>query len=197
MKSWLLILLFSLSSSALKAQIIPQQIIEFNEERELKNQKGMLILGSWALVNIGISTSKLRSENPLTRSYHQMNLAWNSVNLGIAIYGFYQASTANYGLNLIESLEAQKHIQQILLINAGLDLIYIGSGFALNYWGNSGDKALRNQGFGQAIMVNGAFLLAFDLLFYWIHRQDQMEFLRAIPAELRVSAQSLSLHLAF
>ena len=46
-------------------------------------------------------------------------------------------------------------------------------------------------------MVNGAFLLAFDLLFYWIHRQDQMEFLRAIPAELRVSAQSLSLHLAF
>ncbi|QNR23042.1 DUF6992 family protein [Croceimicrobium hydrocarbonivorans] len=197
MKSWLLLLLISISTSVLKAQVSPQQIIDFNEERELKNKKGMMILGSWALVNIGLSATKLKSIDPKTRSYHQMNLAWNSVNLGIAIYGFYQASTANYGLNLMESLEAQERIQQILLINAGLDLLYIGSGFALNHWGNKGEKALRNQGFGQAIAVNGAFLLAFDLLFYWMHRQDQLEFLKAIPADLRVSAQSLSLHLSF
>ncbi|MEM0942082.1 MAG: hypothetical protein AAF600_20130 [Bacteroidota bacterium] len=144
----------------------------FNQERLDLNQKGMLVLGSWALANIISSPIFAGRSSGSIRAFHQMNGYWNSVNLVIAGFGYYNAfkGEAN-GLSLAESILEQQSIEKILLFNAGLDLAYITGGFYLRERAKRGVKnESRLNGFGNALLLQGGFLFAFDLVFYLVQR---------------------------
>jgi hypothetical protein len=154
-----LLILFVLISTQAKAQ---DSLSSFNQKRNYINQTGMKVLGGWALANIAVGSVAFYRTKGVSRYFNQMSVFWNVVNLGIATAGFYGAKEAsNKPLTLAESIREQHKIELILLLNAGLDVAYITGGF---YMGQRGinKKSERLSGYGNAVILQGAFLLLFD-----------------------------------
>jgi hypothetical protein len=162
----------SLTQSAI-AQEIPA-LGDFNQTRIDYNQKGMIILGSWALGNMvwgGIGASQTTGE---AKAFHQMNLYWNSVNLVIAGFGYWQATKETPGADFWATMEAQQGIEKVLLFNGALDLAYMAGGLYMK------ERGLRKSnerliGFGKSVILQGAFLLAFDGVMYGFHQAHGKE----------------------
>jgi hypothetical protein len=163
----ILLLVFFLSPNLL-AQEIPA-LTEFNQTRLDYNREGMLILGGWAVSNMvwgGIGASQSTGE---TKAFHQMNLYWNSVNLLIAGFGYWQATKEVPGTDFWATIEAQQGIEKVLLLNGALDLAYMAGGLYLKERGLRTDNS-RLIGFGKSIILQGAFLMAFDGVMYGFHQ---------------------------
>ncbi len=148
---------------------------EINQTRLDYNQQGMLILGTWAVVNLILGAVASFRTSGQTQAFHQMNAYWNVVNLGIAAYGFWQASQVAV-LNFWEVLLAQQQIEKILLANAALDFGYIALGLYLIERGRRLEKD-KWLGFGKSIILQGAFLLLFDAILYGFQQQLGIELL--------------------
>jgi hypothetical protein len=154
-------------------QNIPQ-LQDFNQTRIDYNQKGMVILGSWAVGNMvwgGIGASQTSGE---TKAFHQMNLYWNSVNLALAGFGYWQATKEVPGTDFWATMESQQGIEKVLLFNAALDLAYITGGLYMKERGlRKGNERLI--GFGKSLILQGAFLMAFDGILYGFHQAHANE----------------------
>jgi len=134
----------------------------------------MLVLGGWAISQMAISGIALSANRqPTTEAFHQMNIGWNAVNLVIAGVGYYGAMQGAVDLSLAESLKEHETIKRILLVNAALDLGYMAGGFwMIERSKNLANQASRWNGFGRAVIMNGAFLLVFDGIMYALHQGD-------------------------
>lgn len=163
----LLVVFILLLTSEAFAQEIPA-LSDFNRTRLDYNQKGMIILGSWAVGNMvwgGIGASQTIGQN---KAFHQMNLYWNSVNLIIAGFGYWQATKEVPGTDFWATMEAQQGIEKVLLLNGALDVAYMAGGFFMKERGlRKGNDRLI--GFGKSVILQGAFLLAFDGVMYGFH----------------------------
>ncbi len=157
----------------------------------------MTILASWSVLNMAWSATQLRSNNGIAQSYHQMNLAWNGVNALIAGFGLYQSYNFQIESNLWSSLDEQATIKRVLAVNAALDLAYLAGGFYLREYTNRSNNPDRFEGFGRAVIVNGAFLFTFDLLLYWAHRQHELRDLVPLMQNLQLGPQSIGLRFQF
>ncbi len=142
---------------------------KINQTRLDYNQQGMLILGTWAVVNLLWGSVASFRTHGQTQAFHQMNAYWNVVNLAIAGYGFWQATQGSL-LNFWEVLLAQQEIEKILLANAALDFGYIALGLYLIERGRRMEKE-KWIGFGKSILLQGAFLLLFDAILYGYQQQ--------------------------
>lgn len=171
------------------SQQIPE-LESFNETRLNYNQKGMLILGTWAVGNMiwgGVGASRTSGE---TKAFHQMNLYWNSVNLLIAGLGYWQASKEVPSSDFWATMDAQQSIEKILLVNAALDLAYMGGGLYLKERGlrKSNDRLI---GFGKSIILQGAFLMVFDGIMFGFHHSHARQ-LPEIAQNISLGPQSFS-----
>ena len=146
-----------------------------NQTRLDYNQQGMLILGTWAVVNLILGAVASFRTSGQTQAFHQMNAYWNVVNLGIAAYGFWQASQIAV-LNFWEVLVEQQQIEKVLLANSALDFGYIALGLYLIERGRRLEKD-KWIGFGKSIVLQGAFLLLFDAILYGFQQQLGIELL--------------------
>jgi len=146
-----------------------------NQTRLDYNQQGMLILGTWAVVNLILGAVASFRTSGQTQAFHQMNAYWNVVNLGIAAYGFWQASQVSI-LNFWEVLVAQQQIEKVLLANSALDFGYITLGLYLIERGRRLEKD-KWMGFGKSIVLQGAFLILFDAILYGSQQQLGIELL--------------------
>lgn len=165
------------------------QLDEFNIDRVNLTENGMLVLGSWALSNIVVSGYSATQAESSNRYFHQMNVYWNIVNLGIASYGYLSLGDG-LGLDWATTLDEQNSIENILLINAGLDVLYVAGGWALMRRGQRSDSpSERYVGFGKSIMLQGAFLMAFDLGFYYVQANhgSELDTFNARVEQLQVS----------
>lgn len=143
---------------------------EFYAQRSQIIQKnGMIVLGSWATINIFSGTAGYFLSENSTRYFHQMNAAWNLVNLSIAGISLYklhqtdiQAQTYTHLLNEAQSLD------RFLLLNTGLDIAYMATGAWLWERGIRTDSD-RLTGYGKSLVLQGGFLLAFDLILFAVH----------------------------
>ena len=160
-------LLLLLSTSSLFAQIADYQK-NFNKI----NEGLMLTLGSYAVSNFAISgAGYFLSEDESTKRFHEMNVMWNTVNLGLAVPGYLKArkNAGNYSID--QMLAEQRKTEQIFLINTGLDVGYFAAGYYMrNDAENRGDQEALFRGYGNSLMLQGGFLFAFDLVAYGIHR---------------------------
>ncbi|WKK81527.1 DUF6992 family protein [Marivirga arenosa] len=140
-------------------------------QNDVKIRKtGMAILGSWALVNIASGAIGRSSGVGQNAYFHEMNLMWNLVNLGIAGAGYYFTATGDMPSNASDLLSDQVTFQKTLLFNAGLDLAYIAGGFyLLERAKNTTSRPERLRGYGKSIVLQGSFLFAFDLILHTIH----------------------------
>jgi hypothetical protein len=143
------------------------------------NNYGMAVLGGWALANISVGAYGWNKYSGQQAYFHQMNLFWNTVNLSIAGIALYSNLSADYSLlSGTELLEKQGKIQRLYLINAGLDVAYMGTGFLLKHLASRYPKnEERLLGYGNSVILQGAFLFVFDLVMYGLQRGHRMAFL--------------------
>ena len=83
--------------------------------------------------------------------FWSMNLFWIAIDLGIVVWAL---------LDPIVEVEA---FRRVLAINGGLDIAYLVTGLILV---TRRDRLA--SGFGAAILVQGLFLLIFDLVWWWV-----------------------------
>jgi hypothetical protein len=154
----------------LQAQGLDASLLEFNQQSLNHQKTAMLTLGGWAVANIAAGAALQGSAEGSTKQFHRMNALWNGVNLAIAGFGYYSALKSDPAAwDLATSLGKHQGFQKVLLFNAGLDVGYIMGGLYLTERAKRPDvNSDQLKGFGQSIMLQGAFLMAFDLVNYFI-----------------------------
>ncbi|TFU17521.1 DUF6992 family protein [Thermus tengchongensis] len=100
----------------------------------------------WGLLSLGAALLGLWwAQHPFWRGFFFMNGAWGLVDGALGLYSL--------------GREAPGNLREILLLNAGLDVLYLLGGTLLLLRG----RKPQHRGFGLAILVQGGFLLIFDL----------------------------------
>lgn len=148
------------------------QVAQYQKDFSKINEGLMVTLGSYAVSNFAISgAGYFLSEEESTRRFHEMNVMWNTVNLGLAVPGYLKARKNAGSFSQQEMLVQQRKTEQVFLINTGLDMGYMVAGYYMRTDAeNRGDRAALFRGYGNSLMLQGGFLFAFDLVAYGIHR---------------------------
>lgn len=170
-----------------------------NKERIHTNQHGMKALGAWGGVSlvsgvIGMATAK----DEEWKAFHEMNAIWGAINGGIAVMGY-----AGSRKELAEKLSCSKLLlryegtKRLYLINAGLDVIYMGTGALLwQYGDHTTNNAAMWRGFGKSLVVQGAFLFVFDNVMFASHQRRNSQWYRLVEG-LCVTNNGLGLNYRF
>ena len=148
-----------------------QSLTESWEAEQNYRQTGMLVLGGWAAANIASGLVMRSNTKGVDSRFWEMNALWNGVNLVLAGFGYMSAVKLGTDGTTLELYQAQMSMDKIFLFNAGLDIGYI----ALGAWMTERSKNVtknvdRWKGYGRSIMLQGAFLLAFDMAMVLIHK---------------------------
>lgn len=140
--------------------------------RNILNKTNLTVLLAWSAANIvqgSISAGNLQGS---PHYFHQMNAYFNIVNLAVAGYGLFEVrNQMKKKISLYQNLRQQQKVESLLLLNSGLDLAYITTGLYLKERGTNhlNDKT---KGYGGSLMLQGSFLLVFDIIQYIQHRQN-------------------------
>jgi hypothetical protein len=155
------------------------ETIDFYNKSNKINTTGMYVLGGWAIANIASGAVGWANSTGSAKYFHQMNLFWNTVNLGIAGFALYSNLTDNISiLSSDEMLLKHTKTENLYLINAGLDVVYIGTGFLLKHLSvNNLNRQDLLKGYGNSIIMQGGFLMIFDLIMWGIQRNHKLDFL--------------------
>lgn len=143
-----------------------------NRKKNKITRTGMVALGSWAAGNLiysGISTGQTSGT---TKYFHQMNVMWGGINLGLAVLG-YMGTKNKDGLTLSETLKKMAGVEKTYLFNFGLDAAYIASGFYLKERSkNTVKNAQKFKGYGESIILQGAALFVLDGVMFALHNNN-------------------------
>lgn len=192
MKFTLFVFIFSL----LVTNSTKAQSLEESWQSEQKFRKtGMTVLGSWSAANIATGLVFRSQTEGTDRYFHEMNAIWGTVNLGIAAAGYFSARSMQEPQSALELYREQSKLDKTLLFNAGLDLAYIATGFYLTERAkNETANYSKLKGYGNSVIMQGAFLLIFDLSMVLIHKQflvsdDMILSFNAAPGQFGVNLQ--------
>lgn len=163
-----LLLLFTIS-----VQGQTDSLFTFHQSRMNINENAMLVLGGWAAGNILAGTYGNFKAKGEAKYFHQFNAMWNVVNLGIAAFGYLNAVNSDpSSMTSLEILNDYSSLQSFLFLNAGLDAAYIMTGFYLKERAKNSPSSERLKGYGNSLLLQGGFLLVFDVALYFIHQNN-------------------------
>ena len=163
----------------------------FGEVSLAANNAGMYVLGGWALANMAAGAYGWAAFEGEKKYFSQMNLFWNIVNLSIAGFALY----SNYSTDLLSLGDGEimtKHLktERLFLINSGLDVAYTDAGILMRHLGTGSERrGDLLKGYGNAVILQGGFLLVFDIVMYFIFRD-----IRPASIELTSALQQGTLH---
>ncbi|MBL0913914.1 MAG: hypothetical protein IBJ09_16230 [Bacteroidia bacterium] len=172
MKS-ILILLLSCSLTPLFAQRDTASVRQFSLEKEKITRAGMYTLGAWSLGNFAVSGVGWARGTGSNKYFHMGNVLWNTVNFAIAVPGIIMTYRSKPVSGYFAAWKKQKQTETVYWANAALDLVYISGGFGLRALSNTPVKpinAMRWEGFGNALLLQGAFLLLYDVSLLTAHK---------------------------
>lgn len=155
--------LLFLQAAPLQAQTL--DLTDFNRQRSNRTRHSMYVLGTWGIANMATGAIGMTQTTGSQRSFHQMNLGWGVVNLGLAASGLWTAThTDPATFDLYETARQHHRMQKILLFNAGLDVAYMAGGAWMLERAKTGVvNGERLRGFGRSLVLQGAFLFVFDV----------------------------------
>ena len=147
------------------------QVANYQSEFNTINKNLMLGLGSYAVSNFVVSgIGYATSENEATKRFHEMNVMWNTVNIGLAVPGYLKAVRGGDEMTFEEMLKVQRKTETIFLINGVLDVGYITAGLWMRKNSvNFPDQEALYMGYGNSLILQGGFLLLFDAYAYRVH----------------------------
>jgi hypothetical protein len=145
-------------------------ILRNTHEKQVQlTRNGMISLNTWAGVNLIGSGIGWGLTNGQQKYFHQMNVMWNVVNVGIAIPGLLGTKKlARESVTFSKVAQRQNKLENVYLFNAGLDVGYMATGWALFNFGNTktGEMRLRFRGYGQSLVLQGGYLFVYDLIMF-------------------------------
>ena len=163
------------ADSLLKAAPAPA-LANFAATRTRLDQRGLAVLGGWAVSNILVSGIATGQTDGSAHYFHQMNIGWGAVNLVLAGTGYLAARrAANQPItDRAGNVRAQSRTEKLYLFNAGLDVAYLATGLYLLEKGRNptaDGSPDRWRGYGQSLLLQGGFLLLFDGFQYATHHR--------------------------
>lgn len=168
MKKIMLTVVIAIMASAGYAQPATE-LGKYNNSRNRITRNGMIALGSWSAANLLYSGIATGQTTGTTRYFHQMNVMWGGINLGLAALGYFGIRNES-GMGFMQSLKKQSGIEKTYLLNLGLDAAYITSGFYLKERAkNSIANYQKFRGYGESIILQGAALLVLDAVMFGMH----------------------------
>ena len=187
MKIFILTFLLYTSSS------IAQPLLKFNQERLKTDKHLMLGLGSWATANFLVSgVGWATVPEGETHYFHQMNVLWNTVNIGLAIPGYINSKKANANLTFDRTILNQHKTEKLFLINTGFDVAYISAGLLLRSNAKINlSKRDQFNGYGNSLLMQGGFLFLFDLTAYVLHNQHAKKSLNKMMNTIELSSSGV------
>lgn len=167
-----IILLIGLMAISFAAFSQKDLLIKFEKERTGIQKNSMIALAGWSVANIVVSGIATDTRNKEMRYFHQMNVMWGGINLAIAGLGYWGAAKEKIdNPTLADVLKHQNRIEKTYLINAGLDVVYVGAGLLMNKTSDNQKNPDKFKGYGNSIMLQGGFLLLYDAIIYSIHKK--------------------------
>lgn len=178
----LILSIATLHTMAQSLKVNDAAFAQLNDRRVATNKTGMTILGAWGAANIvGGVAGALSATDQEWKSFHTMNALWGVVNLGIAGMGYMGArKEAGQILSCDKMLGRYESGKRLFLINAGLDVVYIGSGMALTSYADDLDNPDRWRGYGKSVTMQGIFLLVFDGTMYALHQHKNKQWYKLL-----------------
>lgn len=172
-KIFLLIFLIVPLAQLAAQDIFSDSLASFHQSRMNINKTAMLVLGGWAAGNILIGTYGNFKASGEAKYFHQFNAMWNVVNLGIAAFGYFNAVNSDpSSMTNLEIIKDYNSLQNFLLLNAGLDVAYIATGLYLKERSKNSSSNERLRGYGNSLLLQGGFLLLFDVSLFFIHQNN-------------------------
>lgn len=176
-----------------RAQTDTLSLEEWNRQRVGIQKNGMYVLGSWALTNFAVSGYYMTKTSDRAFYFHQMNVFWNVVNLGIATFGYFGAVGSPLDLGLEQTVEEYRSFGRILGINAALDVGYVMTGFFLKNRGKKSDShSERLIGYGNSLILQGSFLFVFDVALAYINQYSLAKMANAYSLDISAVPWGLS-----
>lgn len=146
-------------------------LLKFEQDRTRIQKNSMIALAGWSVANIVGSGIATNTRNKEMRYFHQMNVMWGGINLAIAGLGYWGANREKFDNPTLESvMKHQNRIEKTYLINAGLDVVYVGAGLLMTKIADNKQNPEKLTGYGNSIMLQGGFLLVYDAILYAIHK---------------------------
>lgn len=141
------------------------RILEEAERRRRSRIVAMSTLLGWSGANMGVAAGGWAlADDPEWVGFHQMSLAWNAINVAIAIPSLISAvRTDPSSFDLRDTMLDHRRTTTAFAFNTGLDVGWVSMGTALLLRGQLQDDR-RLVGMGRSMMVHGGFLLVFDLV---------------------------------
>ena len=160
---------------------------QWHKQRVSTQKKGMMTLGVWAVGNIFVGGVMMNNTSGSAYRFHQMNLFWNVVNLGIATGGYFGVPSEETA-SLKETVSGYQNLNQLLLFNAGLDIGYLMTGLYLKEKAKNSQKhQAMYRGYGNALLLQGGFLFAFDVVLYLVNRSNLQDILHHQNVQVIIS----------
>jgi len=149
---------------------------EFLRRMKILKTAQSMNLAFWAGLNILTGSIFIFQTEAHLFYFFAMNISWNVVNTFVAVFLYaHHNHVFDQPISLINQMDYQKHIEKAIVFNLGLDMAFIATGFAMYYYGNIPQVAHHELwlGFGASVVIQGAFLLIQDMVFYRLHRNNQ------------------------
>jgi hypothetical protein len=125
----------------------------WNRQKYEDDKLSMKILTSWGLIStVGGGMLMLGDHT----DFGLMTASWGIINAALGINALYFSQNQEHTYEVI--LRDEILFNRIIAINSALNVSYILGGLALNYLNDSP----RLNNYGNAIIIQGAFLLVFD-----------------------------------
>jgi hypothetical protein len=150
-----------------------QILLDVQKRQTTISRMSMTSLNAWAVSNIGYSSIAYGGSTGQTKYFHQMNIFWNIVNLGIGVPGL--IGTYKEKPHDFESIfKYQKKLETVYLLNMGLDVGYMSTGWALNNFGKTkeGEIGERFKGYGNSLVMQGAYLFVHDIVQFFLYKTN-------------------------
>ncbi len=179
---------FILPLVGLRAQSAENELNNYAEKKHDLNNNGMIVLTSWASANIVSGSAYFITGSQEEKYFYGMNAIWGVVNLSIAIPGLLAKKQTYFDKEKL--YKDQLKTERIFAINAALDVIYIGGGFALKEVAKNqsdmNNKALFS-GCGNSFILQGSGLLMFDIIMWKANRNNRKKHLSPILNNTAIS----------
>ena len=191
--------MLSLPSANAQEVSFRDSLAAYNLHRISITRTGMEVLGSWGIVNIaGGAVTYFTTTQDEWKYFSEMNVLWGTVNTGIAavsLAGIRREMEAK--MDYRQSYGRYRANKKLYLINAGLDVIYIGAGIGLTaYAQNTNKDQPIYSGFGKSIVIQGIFLLLFDNIMFSANQLDNSKWFRLMN-EIHFTGNSVGFNYSF
>jgi hypothetical protein len=151
---------------------LSQELDIYLEKEKKLERNSMIVLTSWGGLNLATGLIGWNTTKGESSYFNQMNASWGLINAGIGTAALLihkeKSRTAP------SALEASHRTEKVLLLNTGLDVAYVTAGFLFRSESkNNLENADRFRGFGNSLLMQGGFLLLFDIAQLILHTRHR------------------------